>query len=301
MSTKRISISCAALASRYGQKEALEICAKSGFDAVDFGLENFGVRNEPVYQKSDEEIIDHFKALKARADELGLMISQTHGRCTTYTPEEEYNKWVRWVCRRDLLATAAIGAPACVIHSITTSRWQDADADFMHKKNKELFDYLIPYAEEYGVSFALETFGDSKANGQRVIDFFGDVHELKKQYDMLDTKNKMLCMDTGHTHKAHCVKPSVLGTVDAIRYLGSDIKLLHLNDNNSYSDQHLPPYYAGSELGLDWKAIFEALDDIGYDGVYNFEITLGHYGKILDEAVAFLGKYLRRCVDGTIK
>lgn len=147
------------------------------------------------------------------------MISQTHGRCTTYTPDEEYNKWVRWVCRRD----------------------------------------------------------------------------------MLDTKNKMLCMDTGHTHKAHCVKPSVLDTVDAIRYLGKDIKLLHLNDNNGYFDQHLPPCYAGSELGLVWKNVFAALDEIGYDGVCNFELTLGHYGKVLNETVAFLGKYLRRVADGTMK
>ena len=108
MSNKKIGISCASLAARYGQKEALEICAKSGFDAVDFGLECSGVRNEPVYQKSDEEIVDCFKALKARADDLGLMISQTHGRCTTYT-QEDFCEWVRRVCRRDLKYTRASG------------------------------------------------------------------------------------------------------------------------------------------------------------------------------------------------
>ena len=86
MSTKRIGISCRALAVRYGQKEAFDICAKSGFDAIDCGL---GGIESIHWKKSDEEIVDHFKSLKAHADALGLMISQTHGLCRTYTPDEE--------------------------------------------------------------------------------------------------------------------------------------------------------------------------------------------------------------------
>ena len=69
-------------------------------------------------------------------------------------------------------------------------------------------------------------------------------------------------MDTGHTHKAHDIEPSVLDTVDAIRYLGKDIKLLHLNDNNGYSDQHLPPFLAGDSLQLKWKDIMAVLDEV---------------------------------------
>ena len=298
--TKKLGISCGALSGRYGSVRSLEICAAAGFDAVDFDLHT-GVGDDDIHAKSDEELVDFCKGLKKRADELGLIISQTHGLCGTYRPnDDEYNVEVIEKSRQDLLATVALGAPSCVIHSISTYNWLDATAEAMHEKNKEMFDCIIPFAEAYGVNIALETFGDIRKGGVRRIDFFGDVYELKKQYDMLDTKNKVLCMDTGHTHKAYNVDSSVLDAADAIRYLGKDIKLLHLNDNNGFSDQHLPPLFAGDSLQLKWKDIMAALDDIGYDGVYNFELALERLGSMLDETVFFLGKYLRRFVDGTL-
>lgn len=302
MSKKRIGINCKALCIRYGELKALEICAASGFDAVDFGLEHFSVSENGIYKASDEEIFDFFNSIKKRADELGLMISQTHGRCATYCPNDEfYNREVLENTKRDLLATAALGAPACVIHSITTSRWQNASPELMREKNREMYADFIPFAEKNGVSIALETFGDSKPDGKRCLDFFGDVRELKMQYEAMDTKNKAICVDTGHTHKAHNVEPTVPDAADAIRYLGSDVKLLHLNDNNGFSDQHLPPLVSGdSSYQVDWKEVLRALDDINYSGVYSFELNLRKFGNALEDATRFLGSYLRRFVDGTL-
>ncbi len=299
MSEKKISISFGVLQNRRGIKEALEICARAGFDAVDFNLESFGLEKDLIYKKSDEEIVEYFKDIKKRADELGIAIGQTHGRCKVCIPDnDEYNEWVHQSSRRDLLATAALGAPACVIHSIMQLHWGKQAPEFMHTKNKEFFDALIPYAEEYGTSVALETFGDTCPNGVRACEFFGDVYELKKQYHMLNTKNKALCMDTGHSH--HCAKYGITDTVEAIYYLGKDITLLHLNDNNGHSDQHLPPLLAGSESGLNWREVMKALDDIEYKGFYNFEISLSPYGNMLEDTIYYFGKYLRRFVDGTL-
>ena len=298
--SKKIGISCGDITRRYGGIRSLEICAASGFDAVDFDLHS-GIESDDIHTKSDQEVIEYCNGIKKRADELGLIISQTHGLCTTFIPNDEmHNATVLEQSRRDLLATSALGAPSCVIHSITTSKWFGASDETMHKTNNEMFSMLIPYAERYGVNIALETFGDIRRDGNRYIDFFGDVYELKKQYDMLDTKNKVLCMDTGHTHKANSAKPSVLDTVEAIHYLGSDIKLLHLNDNNGFSDQHLPPFLAGDSLQLKWKNVMAALDDIGYDGIYNFELLLGRTGAMMDDYVHFLGAYLRKFINGEI-
>ena len=302
MSKKRIGINCEALCIRYGELKALEICAAAGFDAVDFGLERFSVSGDGIYNASDEEICDFFKLIRKRADELGLMISQTHGRCATYRPNDElYNREVLENTKRDLLATAALGAPACVIHSITTSNWRGSSRELMREKNREMYADFILFAEENGVSIALETFGDSKPDGKRCLDFFGDVRELKMQYEAMDTKNKAICVDTGHTHKAHNAEPTVLGAADSIRYLGSDVKLLHLNDNNGFSDQHLPPLFAGdSSYQVDWKEVLRALDDINYSGVYSFELNLRKFGNALEDATRFFGSYLRRFVDGTL-
>lgn len=301
MSEKWIGISNDALAKRYGVRESLEICARAGFDAVDFSLNPFARGLVDVYAKSDDEITEYFQGIRKRADELGLRISQTHGIFNaSRSGDDAYNEWVLETTRRDLLASSLLGAPACVIHSISDNWWLGSTPEVMQAKCKEMYDSFIPYAEAYGVDIALETFGTCTPGGVRRLEFFGDVRQLKKQYDSLDTKNKALCMDTGHTNNAYAFDKTLHNVADAIRYLGPDIKVLHLNDNNGLSDQHLAPMVAGDSFQLKWGEIFAALEEIGYSGVYNFELSMNGYGTMLEDATLFLGKFLRRFVDGTL-
>ena len=77
-----------------------------------------------------------------------------------------------------------------------------------------------------------------------------------------------------------------------IRILGKDISILHLHDNSGHWDDHLVP----GQGNINWPAVFDALDDIGYKGVYNFELSL-KFGSMNGEFLPFLGKYLRAFVD----
>lgn len=294
---KKIGISCETIVIKYGYEKAFEICKESGFDAVDFNLMQFGRHLDApdIYNASNDEFEEYFTAIKNKAASLELEISQTHGRCTTYTPDEKQCEYTRWVCEKDLQATRLLGAPACVIHSIKSIDYpkHHLDGTFMQQKNKELFDFLIPIAEKNHVKFALETYGRGTVNGLTKAEFFAHVNELKKQFDMLDTKNKTICVDTGHTHEA--VRFGVPGPAETIKTLGTDVTLLHLHDNNGFRDQHLPPLMGNGTIK--WSEIFDALDDIGYEGVYNFELVLGRYGNVLPDAIHFLGKWLRYFVD----
>ena len=296
---KKIGLSTFGLQRKYGDGRALEICAESGFDSVDFNMRKF----DKDVSFSDDEVIEYFSKIKEKADSLGLAVSQTHGRVRSDTKNEEYCEFVRKAARFDLLATKYIGAPSCVIHNVTTGNWEEADAAFMHAKNKELIDYLVPFAEEFDVNIGMETFGDSNRYGKRVIDFFGDSRELKKQFDSIDTEKKVICMDTGHTNKAFNVGAddgsAVPGVVESIHMFGKDLKILHLNDNNGFTDQHLPPMLK-MQGGVDWKGTFEALDEIGYDGYYNFELALDYMGDGMADYVGFLGKHLRNVVEGKL-
>lgn len=300
---KKIGISIGALQQLYGEKRALEICAENGFNAVDFNLKKYGRDNFPVYADGDEAVIEHFSKIGEYAKSLGLEISQTHGRNRIATPDAAFCEQMKWVSRMDLLATKALGAPTCVIHSITTKAFPHGDAAFMHEKNLSFFKAMAPHAEAFDVNIAFETFGDSEVDGKRVIDFFGDSRELKKSFDALNTHKKVICIDTGHTNKAHAVGLSdgspVPDVVETIKMFGRDIKVLHLNDNNSFSDQHLPPMkkMAG---GVKWDEVYAALDEIGYDGVYNFELALGYFGSEMENFVHFLGGYLCKSVEGKL-
>ena len=111
-------------------------------------------------------------------------------------------------------------------------------------------------------------------------------------------------MDTGHTNKAYSAAAEcgffVPNVAEAIRLFGKDLKVLHLNDNNGFSDQHTPPRAFGDYGGIDWQSVLEALSDVGYCGTYNFELALSGYGEYLEKTVKFLGGYLRAFIDGRL-
>lgn len=288
---KKIGISCGKLVQRYGIDRALEICKESGFDAVDFSLEAYNL-GDAIYGGSLDAFESHFDAIKRKADSLELEISQTHGRCRTYMPDnEQQNREIDLVSALDLRATSLLGAPSCVIHFINNTRWGKVSADVMRSVSANMFDKFVPYAEKFKVNIAMETFGAARVAGARIRDFFADPAEFKYQFDRLNTEYKTICVDTGHTHEAESfwVPPPE----DMIRILGSDISILHLHDNSGHWDDHLLPGMGN----IKWSAVFDALDDIGYTGVYNFELSVGFAGKMLEEYMIFIGGYLREFVD----
>ncbi|MBO7149805.1 MAG: sugar phosphate isomerase/epimerase [Clostridia bacterium] len=61
---------------------------------------------------------------------------------------------------------------------------------------------------------------------------------------------------------------------DAILRLGNRIKALHISDNNFVVEQHKMP---GDGLN-DWNKIIGALETIGYDGMFNYEVNMNHKG-----------------------
>jgi sugar phosphate isomerase/epimerase len=100
-----------------------------------------------------------------------------------------------------------------------------------------------------------------------------------------------MCVDSGHTHEAESfwVPPPE----EMIRILGKDVTILHLHDNNGHYDDHLLP----GQGNINWPAVFESLEDIGYGGVYNFELANNFAGRLLEDYMHFIGKYLRAFVD----
>ena len=72
--------------------------------------------------------------------------------------------------------------------------------------------------------------------------------------------------------------------------MGKHITCLHLNDNDTLTDQHKLPM-TGT---LNWDAVFDALDEAGYCGTYNMELNLGHFGAdFCVETAAFAVKLMK--------
>ena len=291
---RKISICIGELQSRYGAERALEIAKEIGADAVDFGLEGQSVaRENSVYTKSEDEIVTYYTALRRKAEALGIEIGQTHGRMKAYCKDEAENEINRRNARLDCLATAAIGAPATVIHMVTTGEMgPECPVQTMRDLNFRCYNEFAGYAKEFGCKVAFETFGDSPKHG--CCDFFGNLSEFLMSYNRVcaagDNANYMtVCVDTGHVNKATRFNNNP-SPADAIRMLGAHTTLLHLNDNDTFTDQHKVP---GTGT-IDWNDVLTALDEVGYRGNYNMELSLRNIGKnFLVEYAEFAVKVMR--------
>ena len=288
---KKIGIGFGPLIRRYGIERALELGKGFGFDAVDISLGAYSL-NDEIYGGSDDAFESHFYAIRKKAEDLELEISQTHANDTAYPIDNEQRREITdKTAALDLKATSILGAPACVFHFIITAVHGKQSPEYFHKVSGEMFDKMVPFADKYKTKIALENFGAALLKGERTRDFFADPIEIKRQFDRLNTKYKTFCLDTGHAHEAESfwVPPSE----EIIRFYGKDLTVLHLNDNGGTRDDHLIPGMGT----VNWPAVFDALDDVGYEGVYNFELNNYFAGRCALEYYEFVGKSLRAFVD----
>lgn len=290
---RKVGLSIVRLQNVYGDRRALEIAKQIGADAVDFSLDSKDYRNSDcIYSKGDDAVIEYYKELKVYADELGLIISQTHGKLPGFINNKEEDDALVENSRLDCLATAVLGAPVCVIHNASSiSQGADPDPELMHHLSFDMFTRILPYAKEYGIKVATETFGD--AVEYESCDFFGNIDEFMKAYEDIKAVEEYrdyftVCVDTGHSNKAMRYNNPTPG--DVIRRIGRDIDVLHLNDNDTLTDQHKMPMTGC----IDWEDVFDALDEVGYHGVYNMEVKLAHFGEdFLIEHAEFAVKLMK--------
>lgn len=296
---KLVGIATGAIQNKFGDKKAIEIAYQIGADSVDLELFWVVKRIDALIEEQpdkfvnrDEAIISYCKELKATADANGIIIGQTHARGGGFRNNEKADDSLVEIIRQDLLATHILGAPVCVVHNATSIfLGPKPDPELMHKLSYGLFSRTLPFAKEYGVKIATETFGDAVKFEE--CDFFGYIDEFMKTYEEIKGIEEYkdyftTCVDTGHSNKA--MRFGNPTPADVIRRIGSDISVLHLNDNDTLTDQHKIPMTGV----IDWDDVFNALDEIGYSGIYNLELNLVHFGEDFTvETAEFAIKVLR--------
>ena len=92
------------------------------------------------------------------------------------------------------------------------------------------------------------------------------MNTIAEQKEVLDRvcncKNVAFCCDTNHylQDKAE----------DAILALGKHVKTLHISDHDYIDEKHVLPM----DGKIDWMAVIGALEKVGYQGVFNYEIKM---------------------------
>jgi sugar phosphate isomerase/epimerase len=186
--------------------------------------------------------------------------------------------------RADMLRTigiaARIGATVMNVHPGIHGYYPAEHWPVMKRREREVYETLTAFGADHGVLVTAENLIQTNVHFEDTWNLDGII-EL---HDQWNAENKGVCLDTGHANQAGLDVPS------AIRRLGTRIKHLHLQDNHGGPiDEHLP---IGQGI-IDWDAVFEALDEIGYEGYGVFEFRPEDAQRIAADRVNALNGALK--------
>lgn len=242
---------------KYGLDEGARRMSEDGYEAVDL---NFSDAQSEFYTATEDNFFmlagRYLQALK----KYGISVFQIHGPWT-FPPNdstEEKRAELFGKMTKALGIARFFGAKYMAVHPLMPyGEHSPEKSDLTYEINKRFFTALASVAGKLGVTVCLENmpFGEFPLSESEEI--------LKLLLDV-NSPNLKLCFDTGHANMFD--KP--IG--EAIRELGARyLKIVHVHDNLGDRDSHLPPYSGN----VNWADFCEALYDIGFDGVVNFETS----------------------------
>ncbi len=251
----RISTEIKSIAEIVGGEKAVEYCAKAGFDAWDFSL------NDMVnYDRSAGRVMDnphplggnylaYARKLRQVGLDNGIVCNQSHAPFPVKVPE------IRDALRRAIECTAEAGGEICVIHP---------DNDKSPEENAEMYFDLLPFAKSHCVKIATENMWnwDLKAN-HSCFAACATPASFNAHLDAVNDDYFVACLDIGHAE----MLGSDTSAVEMIKALGNRLAALHIHDNNKLDDSHQIP----GSMDIDFDAMVKALHEIGYNGYFTLE------------------------------
>ena len=179
----------------------------------------------------------------------GIEIPQGHLPLSAKICSEDLACLFRWIDMYE-----AIGIKNMVLHCDNLA---DTPLTYEEKieRNIEKLKVIASYIEGRSVTVCLENL---QLRAPKSIE------EILYMIDRVGSKNLGICLDTGHLNL------TVKGHRDFILKAGGLLKALHIADNDGVTDQHLMPFNHGI---IDFPEIVRTLREIGYDGIFNLEIS----------------------------
>lgn len=236
-------------------RELLQIMRQAGVESVELTDYHPGFSyDEPA----------GFAELKSVLSELGLELNSLHIHLEKSDPKFDLatlmasqREKALAAYRRAVDLMAALGGGILVTHDIRIPEPLSGAAAALGVEKRSAFldnfRQIAGYAESAQVRLALE----NTSRG-----YTRDPARLVALIEDLDVPNVGICIDTGHRNL-------VGDPVAALRSVGSHLCTLHIHDNRGQRDEHLLP--GGGNIA--WQDIAQALDQIGYGGVFMYELN----------------------------
>ena len=227
-----------------------------GIDCVDFKLEC------ELEGKTEEEFEAYILDVKAQMDAAGVTPTQAHGPFVwpIHDETEELRAKRMILMKRSIRCAALMGIKNWVIHPIVPFGTGNFWPEEVWRINEEFFRELLPTAKQYGVIICLENMPWPNFP-------IATPEQSFKLINLINDENFKFCLDTGHAEICG------ISPADAVRFAGSDLKALHVHDNDGKGDLHFVPCMGV----INWKDFAAALREVGYDGIFSLETGFGKF------------------------
>lgn len=272
----QLSIEIYNLRKRYGDRKAIEMLKKAGFDCVDYSFYWLEDSDDAI----SEKYIEHAQMVREILEDNDMTCNQAHaplgygyGREFDVS-DKEYQKIVR-----SMEAASIMGAKSIIVHAVQVPK----DID-LFEYNIRFYKSLEPYAEKFGICIAIENLWDYDSKRKYI---YGRLHTPDILYGMLDALESpwfVICIDVGHA--------AITGyePEEIIRQLNNKVlRALHIHDNDYCGDKHWLPYTGE----FNWDEILKALKEIDYQGEFTLEIFKfleNAEDEFMEEALKFAAK-----------
>lgn len=289
------------------ETEQFAYMKECGFDACDFSLGKYFNRDGlfAIETVTDEEIEKHFTMLRKEAEKAGFEVGQTHSAFSGHPANYDFDM-DEIVARQvaSIKATHYLGAKYCVVHPIILpGRQYDHMVQEAYEQSVDFYRRLIPALEKYNVTCCIENMWHiDPAYGHICPTILSRAEEMVRMCDELG-EHFAICLDVGHAPLTQD------DPAEMIRMFGKRLVCLHTHDNDGLSDLHTFPFaarhtpygLAWNPPSIDWPAVMQALEAVGYEGNLNFEITIPGPEGIHKAGMKYLceiGKYLISLREG---
>lgn len=252
----KISTEIYSAAQLVGEEKAVEYVAKAGFDAWDFSMfsmcdfnwktRQFMQSNHPLAGK---DYLAFARRLKKIGEDNGIVCNQSHA------PFPSLFSQIKEYLKRAIECTAEAGGEICIIHP---------DNDKTPEQNAEMYFELLPFAKGCGVKIATENmFNWDTEHDKPLFAACCNPESFRAHLDAVNDDNFVACLDIGHAE----MRPLGTSAVEMIATLGDKLCALHIHDNDLRHDLHQIPF----SHQIDFKAVVNALREIGYKGYFTLE------------------------------
>jgi sugar phosphate isomerase/epimerase len=264
-----------------GKEAYLESTIKTneaGFKVMDFCM-------CPMQRNETELNGENWKYLVDRianeAAKRGIEFSQSHLPYSKWKGDDatlegcEQNEWFIETTKRCIEISGMLGVKWAVVHPVTERKYvTDPEKNLAY--NHEIFDKYVEQASKLGVGLAFENMADIEGNRR----YGATANDLCAIVDSYNSEYVGACWDFGHANRVK------LNQALQLEMLGKRLKATHVDDNIGQTDLHTIPMFGT----VNWAEAVGALKKIGYEGDFNFELSI--FKKLPEHLRMSCGKFV---------